>query len=188
MTSRKVHWATVLRGRRTRRIAELVRKELWADARRLLRLELKESPESHWLLTRLGATCYEQHRYKTALRIERKALRLSPQCPLVLWDIAGSLDALGNRRASVRIWRRLMARGVQELAHGECGEGVRWARSLINDCRYRIGCADKEAGNNRSAAKYLRAYLAHRRRGVGSIYSLRDARKELDGLVSPGRV
>jgi hypothetical protein len=44
--------------------------------------------------------------------------------PLVLWGVAGSLDMLGRTSESVRVYRRLIRRGVDSVAHGDCGEGL----------------------------------------------------------------
>ncbi len=109
-------------------IEALLAAEDWEAARSLIRTRLATEPDSHWLLTRLGLTYYEQRRYRQALRYEGQALRLAPRCPLVLWDYAGTLDMLGRTSEALRIYRRLIRRGVERLAFGECGEGRAWAR------------------------------------------------------------
>jgi len=81
------------------------------------------SSDDHWLLTRLGLTYYEEHNYKKALFYETQALRLAPKCPLVLWDYAGTLEMLGRDKEAIAIYRKLVKRGVDKIAYGECGEG-----------------------------------------------------------------
>jgi hypothetical protein len=50
-----------------RELVRLFSRNDWGSARQLLRRELKDSPNSHWLVTRIGTTYYEEKRYKLAL-------------------------------------------------------------------------------------------------------------------------
>ena len=69
-------------------IEEAIQQEDWMTARRLVHAALRRDPNSHWLLTRLGLTYYEQYDYKRALLYAKRAYKLAPGCPLVLWDLA----------------------------------------------------------------------------------------------------
>jgi tetratricopeptide (TPR) repeat protein len=159
----------------------------WAGARRLIRAALRRDPDSHWLLTRLGLTYYEQHRYDDALRYTTEALARAPRCPLVLWDYAGTLDQLGRHREALRIYSRLIRRGVESIAYDECGEGLRWARGLVADALYRQGLAYAALGEDRRARAALERHIAMRGPGTRSIYPLRDVRRELKALSEPAR-
>ena len=79
------------------KIERLIEAEDWPAARRAIRAELRSDPENHWLLTRLGLTYYEEKDYKQALEWSRRAVGEAPNCPLVLWDYAGTLQMLGLR-------------------------------------------------------------------------------------------
>jgi predicted Zn-dependent protease len=159
-----------------RRIDRALDKEDWETARRLLLHELESDPDDHWLTTRLATTFYEQRDYQTALAWSEKAMRLAPDCPLVLWDYAGALDMTGQEEAAIAIWRRLIERGAERIAADECGEGLRWAESLVNDSRYRAALSSYDIGKNDDALRLLREHLAHRRPGLPSLYSLREVR------------
>src|SRR5689334_21484 len=106
----------------------------WPLARKLLRAALKRSPDHHWYLTRLSWVAACQGRGAEAVRYSRRALMIQPRCPLALWDYAGALHAAGRSAMASPIYHRLIRRGVEGLAHGTCGEGVRWARGLVADC------------------------------------------------------
>lgn len=164
-------------------IESMIKSEDWAGARRLIRAELRRQPDSHWLLTRLGLTYYEQRRYAEALRYSKKALARAPNCPLVLWDYAGTLDQLGRHREALRVYARLVRRGVESLAEGECGEGLRWARGLVADALYRQGLAYAAIGQRRRARAALECHLALRGPGTRSIYPIREVRGELRALA-----
>src|SRR5262249_7759537 len=98
------------------------------------------------------------------------------------WDYASALDMLGQEREAISIWKKLLTRGEEGIAHGECGEGLRWARSLLNDSRYRIAKAYRDLGNVRMAEWYFKEHLKNRRPGVHSLYNLRIVKKELSDL------
>ena len=77
-------------------IEKLISAEKWTEARTAIVKALGSSPHDHWLLARLALTYYEQRRYGKALELARRAQRLSPRCPLVLWEVGGALDMLGR--------------------------------------------------------------------------------------------
>ncbi|HEX3152728.1 MAG TPA: tetratricopeptide repeat protein [Gemmataceae bacterium] len=163
-------------------IDELFDQEQWVAARKILLRELRDAPDNHWLLTRLGTTYYEQRKYGSALKIAEQALELAPECPLVLWDLAGDLDATGDHEAAIRIYRKLIKRGVHSLANGECGEGVAWAESLIADCWYRLGLCYEAAGKIPSAIAALGRFRNLLFTCVSSLYSFDDVRRHLHNL------
>ena len=160
-----------------------IRSEKWKSARQLIRAELKEKPDSHWLLTRLGLTYYEERAYRKSLSYSRKALRLAPHCPLALWDYAGSLQMLGRHSMALRVYRQLLSRGVEQIAHGDCGEGRAWARGLMADCLYRQAQSYTELKEQKAAIDAYRKHLKMRGPGCRSIYAVRTVKKELSELV-----
>lgn len=56
----------------------------------------------------------------------------------LIWGYAESLEMLGRESEALTAYRRLLRRGEERIAFGDCGEGLQWARSLIADCYYRI--------------------------------------------------
>ena len=158
-----------MRGKKDR-IEGLIEQEKWLDVRRAIQEELKADPDNHWLLTRLSTTFYEQHAYKDALRWVEKAKEIMPNCPLVLWDYAGTLDMLGRKQEAIVIYRSLLDRGAEAIAEDECGEGLDWALALLTDCVYRIGACCEDLKDRRKAADLYRRYLDIVDMGVQSIY------------------
>lgn len=128
----------------SKEIEKLIADEKWKDVRKLIRAALRKEPGDHWLLTRLGTTYYEVFDYEKALFYSKQALELAPNCPLVLWDYASDLDMLGRTKEAIAIYKKLVKRGVEGIAYGECGEGLAWARGLVADCLYRLAkCYDE---------------------------------------------
>ena len=54
------------------KIAALLQKGEWAQARALLERERDKEPDNHWVLTQLGVTYYEQGRYDDEDERERR--------------------------------------------------------------------------------------------------------------------
>lgn len=165
------------------KINEHFNREQWAAARRLLQAELKKNPHDHWLVTRLGTTYYEARNYRKALDLARKANILAPDCPLVLWDLAGSLAMTGDPNAAVEVYQSLLHRGLPAVANDECGEGETWAAALLTDCLYRLAECYTQLKDEERAVWCYRKHLDLRLVGAGSIYDLKDARRRLATLA-----
>ena len=174
-------------GRMTSKIERLINAEDWPAARRAVRAKLRSSPNDHWLLTRLGLTYYEERRYKQALKYSLRALEEAPNCPLALWDYAGALDMLDQDEAALNVYLLLVRRGIQQIAFGDCGEGLAWARGLIADCHYRMAHCYAALHRPKMAIKSLNSHIGLRGPGCRSIYSLAKVREEFGKLHAPRR-
>jgi tetratricopeptide (TPR) repeat protein len=164
-----------------RRIERLVAMSDWATARRVIEKALGQTPDDHWLLSRLALTHYEQRRYGKALELERRALRIAPKCPLALWGVAGALQMLDRFNEAEDVYRQIIRTGATRLAAEPCGEGRRWARGLVADSWYRLAEIYRDTGDvNRAKAGYRR-YLRLRAGGL-SIYARRDAEERIREL------
>jgi tetratricopeptide (TPR) repeat protein len=136
----------------------------------MLRRRLQAEPRHHWLLTRLSSVYYEERRYLLALRYAEKAFTEAPSCPLVLWDYAGALQMLGRHHEALDLYARIVTRGVNAIAVGECGEGKAWARGLVSDSHYRASLSLKAIGNERASLSAFEPCLDLRGPGCRSIY------------------
>ena len=162
-----------------RMIEDAIRREDWPAARRLIRAALRRKPDSHWLLTRLGLTYYEERDYERSLVYSNQAFQLAPRCPLVLWDLAGTYEMLGRLTEAHRLYRHLVSRGIPTISSGPCGEGVARARGLVADCWYRIAHIELSRGRRNLADASFHRHLALRGPGCRSIYSISKVRREL---------
>src|SRR5436305_1817161 len=90
------------------KINELFQQCKWEEARDILERERERNPDSHWVLTQLGVTFYEQLKYRDALKIFVASLNLLSDCPLTLWNLAGTLDSLGKHADAMRIYSWLL--------------------------------------------------------------------------------
>src|SRR5438067_6332455 len=89
-------------------IDDLIDAEQWEQARALIEKALTKEPRSHWLLTQLGETYYEQRQYKKALKLLLQSRQILPDCPLTLWHLANTLDALGYHLGAIHLYTWLL--------------------------------------------------------------------------------
>src|SRR5262245_15253150 len=139
-------------------IDDLFKRGRWNEARRLLERERSRNPESHWILTQLGVTFYEQQRYDEALVLFAASLEIVPDCPLTLWNLAGTLDALGKPARAVSIYTWLL-RSNKSPKDDPCWESEQWTAALKADCAYRLGVSFEHLGKKQKARNWYLQYL-----------------------------
>ncbi len=167
------------------KIEKLLAAKQWKAARALIQDELLSKPTDHWLWTTLGLTYYEERTYDKALKCSRRAVELAPHCPLVLWDFAGCLQMNGKGSSALAIWTLLLSMDLDEIAYGECDEGMDWAMQLLNDVHFRMGRHYQHEGQNEKAVVSFKKYLHNRSHGVGSIYDKKQVETYLAQLETP---
>lgn len=148
----------------------------------LLKEELARLPDDHWLNAQLAISYYELRDYKAAIQFSEKAVQLSPNCPLALDYHASILLANEKVEEALHIWNNLLDKDVNEIAYGECGEGIRFAKSLLNDVRFSIGDAYVELNNKEKALYYYRSHLANRQKGIFSNVKRSEVLKEIEKI------
>lgn len=160
-------------------IEMLVAQKKWKQAQALLQRELLTSPTDHWVWLTLSLTYYEQKQYEQALACSKRAVQLQPDCPLALWHYAGALSMTGREEAAVAIWTVLLDMDIEQVAHGDCGEGMDWALRLINDVQYRLGRYFQRHGKTDLACAAFEKYVHNRAQGVESTYDQRPVKAYL---------
>jgi tetratricopeptide (TPR) repeat protein len=173
---------------KTTRIDKLFKRGSWKDARRLLLRKLEDDPESHWLLTQLGVTFYEQRKYEKALKLFLASRKIVGDCPLTLWNLAGTLGALGKHAAAIRIYTGLLESKVT-ADDDPCWESKEWSDALKADCVYSLGVCFQRLGKKRKAEQCFRQYLDLLLTGIEGIYSVEDTARhirELHGVSKNG--
>jgi tetratricopeptide (TPR) repeat protein len=157
----------------------------WPGARVLIERELAQRPDGHWLLSRLALTYYEQFDYARALEIESQARTLAPDCPLVLWGYAGTLEMLHRPQEALAIYEEIVARGINALAADPCGEGYARACGLFVDSLYRSAKCWRTLGDRARARTLIEECSAKRTAGCHSIYSDNEIEKFANRLGQP---
>src|SRR5208282_2496201 len=160
------------------KINDLIRREEWDEARRLLVREHDKEPSNHWVLTQLGVTYYEQRRYEEALPFFRASKKIVPDCPLTLWNLAGTLDSLGKHTQAMRIYTSIL-RSKTSPDDDPCWESVEWADALKADCVYRLGVCFQHLGKKRKAEICYGQFLNLLSIGIEATYSIEDVKRQV---------
>ncbi len=156
--------------------------EKWDEAKKILKDELEKTPEDHWLITQLSEIYYEKHDYETALKLSTKAIKLAPNCPLVINDYALHLYMHEKDDLAIENWNKLLQEGVEKIAYGECGEGLQQAKSMLNDVRMRMALSYSETGQKNKALFFYKEHLNNRKRGLYSNFTKKEVEKEIKKL------
>jgi hypothetical protein len=164
-----------------RTLEALLEQGAWEDARRRIEEELKHHRDDHWLLTQLGVTYYEQGRYRESLTPFLDSLKIVPDCPLTLWNLAGALDALGKPEEALAIYTWLL-RSKKSADDDPCWESEDWTDSLKTDCVYRVGACFQRLGRAESAGNCFRQYINLILAGMNGTYSIDDAARRIRDL------
>jgi tetratricopeptide (TPR) repeat protein len=126
----------------------------------------------------------ELKRNNEALEKIEKAYSIAPHCPLVNHNLALIYSSLGNEKKAIKIWENLLSKDINDVAFDECGEGLKWTKSLFNDIRYDIALDYFELKNYQKAKKYIKSHINNRKRGQFSIYSLKVVQKKEKEILS----
>jgi tetratricopeptide (TPR) repeat protein len=141
------------------KINQLFDEENWSRARVLILKELGNQPSDHWLLDRLSVTFYEEKNYKKALELIKQAYELAPNCPLALWDYAGTNDALGKSNAAIKLYKKILNMRAEGPEHDECWEGQDWFASLVLDAHFRLGVCYQKLSKFELARSFLTDFV-----------------------------
>ena len=166
------------------KINNLFRRCQWEKARDLLEKEREKDPENHWLLTQLGVTFYEQKRYDDALKLFGASLAIVAECPLTLWNLAGTLDSLGNHKGAIKIYAWLL-QAKNSPKEDPCWESKAWADALKTDSVYRLGSCFQSLGKKKEAEHYYRHYLDLLLIGRDGMYSAEEVTSRIRSLHGP---
>ena len=132
-------------------------------------------------MTQLGVTYYEQGRYREALAPLLDSLKIIPDCPLTLWNVAGVLAALNKPETALPIYTWLLRR-KQTPDDDPCWESEEWTDSLKADCVYRVGACLQQMGQWESAEHAFRQYSNLILAGMKGTYSIENTAHHISDL------
>ncbi len=122
------------------------------------------------------------------MRAAEKSLEIVPDCPLAIWSQAGALEMLGKPAEALRLYSRLVARGIQQLKQPdadaeECWEGADWTAGLVADCAFRAAECLARMRSPDKAINMYRSFLNLWDLGVRGIYARDDAQRRIKRLL-----
>lgn len=147
-----------------------------ARAKGLILKELKKRPDDFYWLAQLAYLYYQEDNCNLALKTIREAVKLEPTEPLVMWYHALILRSSGHPKESINLLRKIISKGAKRIGTVETREGLRWGRSLVNDCKYDVALAFMAVGDLKSADKWVKYHIMSRRPGIPSVYTRNSVR------------
>jgi len=161
------------------KFSQLWKTDKWREIRRYLVKCFKDKSDDHWVLLHIAETYYQENQFEKALDYAERAFDLSPHCPLATWEYAEILDRIGRHEEAALLYQKLIRKGVKRIAYGSCGEGIGWARIIINDSYYALGVIHAGKGEFHLAEKYIKKYIFNRKNKYESHFNLREVKKDL---------
>lgn len=158
----------------------------YKEAIALLKAIIQEERKgSFWLYSTLSSCYYELRDYDTALSYAKKAYKLKPNSPLVLWDYASVLIMLKKEERGIKLLQRIQDMDEDLTLYGFPAPNIGWMRSLKNDANFLIGKAYYTICEDDLAKQFLLEHLSNRGRGRESIYPKKLVLKYLKKIGEP---
>lgn len=143
-----------------------------------LKSYLKQYPDDYYILTELSSTIISLDK-EEALKYSIKAISIEPNDNLVKYNHAKALIENEQHKLALKILRQIVNVNIEDIAYGIHGEGMRYAKSIVNDSIYLIGICYLNQGKSKTAYKYLSRHLANRKRGIYSDFTKNQVLKRL---------
>ncbi len=144
----------------------------WGSARILQFLgpHLKRFPRSPELRIEFACALGDLRRYDQAYKHSVRAIRARPNDPYFLWHHAGILYGMDRDREAIRRYEAIIRMGVRKVSRGN-SKSIAWARSLINDSRYRAAMCYELLDDTTAAHRLFRQFLKELCAGATSKYT-----------------
>lgn len=165
-----------------KRVNAYLNKRDYSGARRLVKQLLAESPEDHWLMTKLSYAYSCEGKKRLEWKWLQRAAGLEPLCWRVRWQYAGFLTGVGYMDTALRVYEGLIKDGGRGHGRGPCRHDKALARKFVTDCYMSVAWCRDVQGDLRGAIRAVRIHVRRRESGSGSGLPLAGARRVLRRL------
>lgn len=157
----------------------------WAEAKSLLEKEMIRYPTEYWLHSTLSEVHSELGDYEKAFFYARKSYEFAPNDFLVISNYAYALSHVdGKQGDAVKLYKKIIKTDLNIIAYNEHNEGMKWAKSLVNDSRVRLAEIYASMNDFTKELLYLKAHLLNRKRGISSIFSKKEIEHRVNELLA----
>lgn len=115
-------------------LRELKTQKEWSAIIIYLKRKCREFPNEYWLKTELAEYLYIQGN-KTCLKYAKDAYRMAPDDMLAVYNYACALYLNEKYIEALKKLTIIKDKGVDYIAYSEHGEGMKWAKKLMNDAK-----------------------------------------------------
>ena len=145
-------------------VADLMEEKRYDEALREVIKDIRENGNSHYALANLSEIYLSKGRNLSALKAAREAERITKRCPLVRLALGKALAATGNTDEAVGVFKGIINQDLRSLANGECGEGLRSARTFKAEALLGVARAVRKAGMSAESLSWYRRCVLYRRK------------------------
>ena len=123
------------------KLESLKRESNWTGMIKMLKKYAMKYPNEYYVYQQLAATLYIESiaQYQLAFQYAERAMSMEPNDDLNIYTYACALYYVGQLEKSFEYFTKIIKKDILEIAYGEHGEGVRYAKQLINDSVYMTG-------------------------------------------------
>ena len=123
----------------------------------------------YWVLVEYGNAMYELREYNEALEIAYRYMKIEPNDPYCIFHYSLILRANKEPSRAINYLKKILNKSLEELSYGQFGDGIREAKTLINDTRYLLALTYFEEDNLKKSLELYNKHLENRQRGISSM-------------------
>ena len=157
----------------------------WTGMIRMLKRYAMRYPNEYYIYQQLAATlyCNSVSQFKLAYKYAERAMIIEPDDDLNIYTYACALYYVGQLEKSYEYFTMIICKDIHEIAYDEHGEGLRYAKQLINDSVYMAGVICQEMQKYNEAKDYFIRYLESKKPFQYSDFTKKQALSHLSELT-----
>lgn len=166
------------------KLDSLKRESNWTGMIKMLKRYAIRYPNEYFISQQLAATLYVEGiaKFRLAYQYAERAMTLEPDDDLNIYTYACALYYVDQLEKSFEYFSKIIDKDIHEIAYGEHGEGLRYAKQLINDTVYMAGVVCQRLHRYNEAKDYFMRYLENKKPFQYSDFTKRQAMKHLSEL------
>ena len=167
------------------KLESLKHESSWTEMIKMLKRYAIRYPNEYYIWQQLAATHYVEGiaKFRLAYQYAERAMTLEPDDDLNIYTYACALYYVGQLEKSFEYFSKVINKDIQEIAYGEHGEGLRYAKQLINDSVYMAGVVCQRLHRCNEAKDYFMWYLENKKPFQYSDFTKKQAMNHLSELT-----
>ena len=140
-------------------------------------------PEDYFILVELSSVANNLDYHEEALKYSEKAMQIEPADYLVKYTYSIALIGVGENESAAKILKQILRSDINDIAYGEHGEGMKYAKQIMNDSIYLLGVSYLNRKRKDLAKQYFKKHLANRQKGIPSDFNKVTVIKKLQEVI-----
>ena len=164
-------------------IGQFSKKAEWTKMQKALYpFVIKRNPHPLFLIN-YAIALYYNNSYREALKYSKKAYVKDENDPFIIYHHAIILMCNKKFNNALQMFKKVASFSEYFLIKSKYGGNKKWAKSLVNDTIYYMAKTYFYKNDLSTSIKYYKLHLKKRKRGIASLITKREVRKELEGTI-----